>query len=222
MFVACREIIIFALMKRLIYLLCCFICVTSLPAQTVAEMFMSMPSKMISYVTDDVRNQLVGSYGNEEDSKKATIFGDSICIDLLTTDFLSIQLSQARRLQMKMLPLGDSDTIVCVVSTFYGPAAESTIQFYNCQWQPLNLSESMPVFNVEMLTQCPDDMSQQTFEDLKALIDPCLYEYKLSPENTDIEILLSYAMTNREDRVKLKSIAKPCRLQWQKDLGRFL
>ena len=203
-------------MNRLKLFFLLFLCTTLLPAQNVADMFTTMPKQMVPYLTGEICQRLVELYNARETTKTETIFGDSIGIEQLTDDFLSIQLSQARRMQMKLLPVNDNDTILCVVTTYYGPEPESTLLYFNRQWQPIMMEGHLSGFNPDMLLACPADMSLVEYEELRSLLDPMLLAMHLDAESTDLEVTLSFPVANRENREKLLLIVKPCRLSWQK------
>ncbi len=184
-------------------------------AQTVAELFQSMPDALIPSLHDVDRLQLVRQYADADRAKQTNIFGDTLSIDVMTDDFLSIQLNEAHRLQVKLLPDAEGRKLVCVVSTYYGPAAESEVHYYSTRWERLNIPGHMAHFDINLLTQRPEDMEDTEFSELKALLDPFLIQLELSTDNTDMTATLSMPQTNKVEGDRLKSILQSCRLAWE-------
>ena len=58
----------------------------------------------------------------------------------LTADYLRLQISEKSSVEMKIF----NDSLLCLVRTYYGPAADSEVFFYNVSWQPVSYTVERP------------------------------------------------------------------------------
>ena len=202
-------------MKKYLFIIFGYLFALQVSAQTIADMFQSMPDAAIPSLNDVDRLQLIRQYAESDRAKQTNIFGDTLAIDVLTDDFLSIQLNEAHRLQLKLLPGTAGEKVLCMVQTFYGPAAESLVRYYDTRWEHLNISGHMKHFDKNLLTRRPEGMEDEEFSELKALFDPFLVQLELSAENTDMTATLSMPQTNKVERERIRAILQPCRLTWE-------
>jgi len=120
-------------MRKLVCLLLVFVAV-QVQAKSIREVWAAMPDSMIPYLTKTLRLEMLDftDMGVRADVKN--VFGGVSEMDTLTTDYLKVTLNVSSELQMKMLPVQGSDSVVCVVRTYLGPVAESIVSIYSQDW----------------------------------------------------------------------------------------
>lgn len=183
-------------------------------SQTMTDLFTAMPDSMASYLDSEQRQDLAGQVGgNAVKPFVVNSLGDTTRIDTLTGDFIEVRCNNARTIQIKRLPYNGSDSIICVVNTFYGPAAESTVAFYDLGWHKLNGSFYEPV-NPRALVQKPDSVSNDDFEQLFEMLDPQLVYMLLSPSDDSLTIGLSMPFVLKEKKSEIEGILLQRKLKW--------
>ena len=142
----------------------------------------------------------------------------------LTADYLNLKMSESSEVQMKLLPVNDSVKVVCVVHTYKGPAADSSIRFYNTQWEELPLSSYLTLPKEDAFYKDPvAEADQETYYNLRKQADMYLFVAKLSEK--DNTLLYSYTTPDyldKETAEKLKPFlnAEPLKYIWTGE-GRF-
>ena len=197
-------------MKRFLFGLCLVAMPVTMMAQQVRKMWVNMPTSIAGSLEKSTRQELLDL---KEMKKKAVIsgpLGEECSIDTLTTDYLSVRLSDVSTLQMKMLPTSSGDSLLCLVQTYAGPLPESNISFYTPDWKAL----PMPSMHLDVDLQRPDTMTQDDFSKLQALFDPKLISFTLSPSNKDLVVALSPVIISEEEKAHVKALILQRKLNW--------
>ena len=103
-------------------------------AQTMEQWWLNMPDTLFSYINKSKRIEAMDYRNMGLKLDVTNLLKGSTLVDTLTNNYIEVKLNEAALLQMRLLPK-DSDTVVCVVSTFYGPEAESQICYYDRTWR---------------------------------------------------------------------------------------
>lgn len=110
-------------------------------AQDLKTLFVALPDSLSPLLTEVNR----ADFGDFlESGMKAEVknrFGNMSEMTKLTSDYLFLKTTSASTLELKMLPLNDSVKVICAVSTYSAPAADSRIAFYDTNWHELPLSD---------------------------------------------------------------------------------
>ena len=77
-------------------------------AQTVRDLWLSMPPSLAPYLSTSLRTQCLDFYDMHTDAQTDNALKGKSCIDTLTSTFLAATLSKAHTLQMKLLPASGS------------------------------------------------------------------------------------------------------------------
>lgn len=124
----------------------------------------------------------------------------------ISSDFISIQTSEAGTTQIKLLGLINDSKIVCVVKTIKGDKiSDSQIQFYTTKWAPISQSTLFPPKNKEWFIKSDADRNSEEFKNAYAALNMTPMKIELSPENESITV--SYEIKNylsKEDYEKVK------------------
>ena len=180
----------------------------NMSAQTMRQVWMDMPDEMVVYLNRSNRTELADYVEMKVDAAIGNKLGDTTRVERLTPDYIRVKLNDAHRLEMKLVSRDDGSKMVCVVNTFFGPAADSQIAFYDTEWHLLSdIQVTMPTS--EQLCARPEGMTQERFDELKAMLDPELTEIILSETDDSITFRRSIPAVSSDDMNELKSILTP-------------
>lgn len=209
-------------------------------AQTVRDLWLSMPPSLVPYLSTSLRTQCLDFYDMHTDAQTDNALKGKSRIDTLTSTFLAATLSKAHTLQMKLLPasgsgsgsasgsasgLGSSmvsgsgsssslsscDSVLCVVRSWDGPKRDSELQLFDRQWKPL---QAPLTFSADSFVCRPDTMSEERFSRLVALLDPIMFSVSLSPAENVLLVKLSPVVPNPEDEKAIEQILVQRKLKW--------
>lgn len=197
-------------------------------AQTVRDLWLSMPPSLAPYLSTSLRTQCLDFYDMHTDAQTDNALKGKSRIDTLTSTFLAATLSKAHALQMKLLPasgsgLGSSlgsgsssslsscDSVLCVVRSWDGPKRDSEVQLFDRQWKPL---QAPFTFSADSFVCRPDTMSEERFSRLVALLDPIMFSVSLSPAENVLLVKLSPVVPNPEDEKAIEQILVQRKLKW--------
>ncbi len=197
-------------MKIMLLGLCLAAAPLMMKAQQVRKMWLDMPTDIAGSLEKSARQELLDLNDMKKNASIGGPLGEPCSIDTLTADYLSARLNEVTTLQMKLLPTQAGDSLLCVVKTFAGPLPESTIAFYTPQWKLL----PTPDMHLDMDLQRPDTMAVDEFERLKALFDPKLIAFSLSPTNQDLVVSLSPVVIDEAEKTKIKSLILRNKIKW--------
>lgn len=209
-------------------------------AQTVRDLWLSMPPSLAPYLSTSLRTQCLDFYDMHTDAQTDNALKGKSRIDTLTSTFLAATLSKAHTLQMKLLPasgsgsgsasasasgsgssmvsasvssssLSSCDSVLCVVRSWDGPKRDSEVQLFDRQWKPL---QAPLTFSADSFVCRPDTMSEERFSRLVALLDPIMFSVSLSPAENVLLVKLSPVVPNPEDEKAIEQIFVQRKLKW--------
>lgn len=203
-------------------------------AQTVRDLWLSMPPSLAPYLSTSLRTQCLDFYDMHTDAQTDNALKGKSRIDTLTSTFLAATLSKAHTLQMKLLPasgsgsgsasassmvsgsgssssLSSCDSVLCVARSWDGPKRDSEVQLFDRQWKPL---QAPLTFSADSFVCRPDTMSEERFSRLVALLDPIMFSVSLSPAENVLLVKLSPVVPNPEDEKAIEQILVQRKLKW--------
>lgn len=209
-------------------------------AQTVRDLWLSMPPSLAPYLNTSLRTQCLDFYDMHTDAQTDNALKGKSRIDTLTSTFLAATLSKAHTLQMKLLPasgsgsasasgsasgLGSSmvsgsgsssslsscDSVLCMVRSWDGPKRDSEVQLFDRQWKPL---QAPLTFSADSFVCRPDTMSEERFSRLVAMLDPIMFSVSLSPAENVLLVKLSPVVPNPDDEKAIEQILVQRKLKW--------
>ncbi|KAA6302124.1 MAG: hypothetical protein EZS26_001725 [Candidatus Ordinivivax streblomastigis] len=124
-------------MKRIVLLLLLGLTTAALPAQTVQEAFKTMPESFLPDLNSNARLDLLDLYRHQQQAIISNLFDDSLCLEMLTADYLRLNTGKAS-LQLIVLPMINESLLYCLITTACAPLCDSRIEFYSVSWNPLN------------------------------------------------------------------------------------
>lgn len=213
-------------------------------AQTVRDLWLSMPPSFAPYLSTSLRTQCLDFYDMHTDAQTDNALKGKSRIDTLTSTFLAATLSKAHTLQMKLLPASGSGSGSATASALgsgsalgssLGSASVSSSSLSSCDsvlcvvrsWDgPKRDSEvqlfdrqwkplQAPLtFSADSFVCRPDTMSEERFSRLVALLDPIMFSVSLSPAENVLLVKLSPVVPNPEDEKAIEQILVQRKLKW--------
>ena len=208
-------------MRRILILCMVWFCVTTLVAQDMRSLFVSMPDSLAPLLTKVNREDCIDFLDSDMKAVVRNRFDKEAELKTLTEDYLLMQMTASSTLEMKLLPLDDSLKVVCVVRTVDTGVADSDIQFYDTSWKKL-VGADFVNLPQEDAFYLPADSLTEAYEGVRKMADMYLLKLSLSPEQAVLKAEYTTPLyLNEEEREKaLPFIRKePLLLEWGN--GRF-
>ena len=213
-------------------------------AQTVRDLWLSMPPSLAPYLSTSLRTQCLDFYDMHTDAQTDNALKGKSRIDTLTSTFLAATLSKAHTLQMKLLPASGSGSGSASASasgsgsalgSSLGSGSASSSSLSSCDsvlcvvrsWDgPKRDSEvqlfdrqwkplQAPLtFSADSFVCRPDTMSEERFSRLVALLDPIMFSVSLSPAENVLLVKLSPVVPNPDDEKAIEQILVQRKLKW--------
>lgn len=204
--------------KRLIFTLICVALMSGAQAKSMSELWACLPDSVIPYLDRAHRTQMaeyikMGLKGDVDNS-----LAEKSTMDTLTADYIHMTLNASVAMELKKLPQTEGDSLICMVTTWKGPAEESQVRFFSQNWQELDMPHA---FNekglanlASKLIQKPDTMGEKRFAELCSMIDPKLVYAHLSPNDNRLQVQLMTDLLSCDDRKAVEALIRPLFLSW--------
>ena len=98
------------------------------------DVFAQAPDSIFPLMTKNNRLDCIDFIENSMRARVKNKFDTYSELTALTNDYLCLQLSEKSTMEMNIF----NDSLLCMVHTFQGPAADSEVRFYNVKWQPVD------------------------------------------------------------------------------------
>lgn len=204
-------------MKKLIFILALLSTVYSISAQNMRNLFADMPDSIMVLLTKNNRLDCIDFIENKMSARVKNKLDQYSKLQVLTSDYLKIQLSSKSYIQMKTLPLKDSLFVVCLVKTYLGPAAESSITFYSKDWQKLSSASFLTYPSFSDLWIKNDTLSAEKLETLQNKIDLKLVAAELSAATSTLTFSLQLDDLSKEIRQEVNPYIRPIIYSWRNE-----
>lgn len=208
-------------MKKIYTLLACLAPLTAAGQSSITDAWKAMPDSLVPYLNANVRAEMADTYKPDANVPVKNLLDGNSTMTQLADGIATIQLNAATRMQMMLLHTPDSTNIICVARTYGEPAAESCVEFYTTSWQLLDGSYGLPDLSApesltQFLTEKPDTMDRQRFEETLKCLEPVTVTAELAVIGNTPTVTLNVCspmLTNRE-REELKATIKQKSFKW--------
>ena len=196
-----------------------FVSATQVCAQTKMDALLTtMPKEVVPYLDKEQLAELAQFASKGVSSVKNTLEGQTT-VDSISADYLRLKLSDFSTLQMRLLSVGDTAQILCVVKTVKRPVADSRVAFYDTQWKRVDTPQGLPVLAdidglLDEFTERPDTMSVERYEELRGWIEPVLLQVDASTSPDVLVYELSMPLLNNDDRRQLAVVMRRQLYRW--------
>jgi len=209
-------------MKKNLFLFLCIVSISAATAQDMASFFISMPDSVLPQLEDAWRKDLVDLYQSGKPSVIENTMAGSSTLQKLTTDYLFLQTTERSTMEILFLPLINNTLIACVITTVYAPVADSRVEFFSTEWQPLPALDLWTPAHSEGFIKENIDRNNEDFQIAMSYLDMELVHYYFEPDKLVLEAAFTtpdYLSSEERDKVKPFLNDAPKMYQWK--AGRF-
>ena len=188
-------------------------------AQKIDGYFAQMPDHLISQLEEAWRKDLIDLYKSGKPAVLENTMSGKSTLLKMTDHYLLLQSTERSTVELKLLPLINNTSILCMVETVYAPVADSRVSFYTTEWQPLPADEIFTPVSKNWFRKEDADTTQ--FEVLLQS-EICLMKYHLSDQETTLTAEFTTPLNlDDESQQIVKPLLKdePKTYQWKN--GRF-
>lgn len=206
-------------MKRLIFSILICALALSVKAQEMDALFISMPDNNIPQLENAWRKDLVDLYKSGKEATLKNAMNGSSSLKKLTSDYLLLQATERSSIEMKLLPLVNNTNVICMIRTVDGPVADSQVEFFTTDWQPLAVSDLFTPVDADWFIKDGTDKNSNAFQDAASRLDMNLIQYTLSPDNLTLTAAYTTPLyLSQEDRKAVTPFIKesPKVYTWEK------
>ena len=157
--------------------------VQSLAAQKMRDVFATMPDSVLGLMTKNNRLDCIDFIENDMEAKVRNRFDGFTVLKALTVDYLDLQLTKNCRVEMKLLPAGDSLNYICLSRTYSGPVPESVVELYTADWREMPGAEWIPRPAYADFWTEHDSVDAEEAERLQRLQDMRFVQASLQPDD---------------------------------------
>ena len=191
--------------------------------KSVKDLLATIPESVVPYLTAEQAAELVKFTDESKTASVKNALNGTTSVDTLAADFASLKLNGVTDMQVRLLPLGDTAQVVCVIKTVNKPVPESTVKFYTTDWKQLDSHFNLPdggdaCLMMSMLTHCPDTMPKTRFDELCKYLDPIIVSADFSNIGQGLTYSLSLPFVQKGDMDEIKSIIRQKSFKWQAGL----
>lgn len=198
-------------MKQLLIILFgCSLSIATLHAQTMKELFVSMPDTLSLILTPVNRADCIDFLASGMRAQVTNRFNKTSEVTALTDNYLRAQVTESSVWEMRSLPVKDSVSVICLIKTVKAPVEDSHIMFYTQDWQPLPLHDFLPTLpTADDFFRTDLNLTQAQTDSLNELRKQTYITFiKANLSATDNTLSFTYTTPeymNREDREKIKA-----------------
>ena len=191
------------------------------------DVFAAMPDSLLPAVSKNNRLDCIDFIENGLEAKVRNAFDDYVALEALTPDYARFRSSAASVMELKLLPVTDSTSVLCVVTTAQvgeesSPQSleDSNVSFLSPDWSPLPADVVVPLvpalIPLEAFLAARTEEAAGDYEQaLRALDDFRPVKVALSAEAPVATLTLQTAQLSKEERAALGDAVHPLSLHWQ-------
>lgn len=200
-------------MKKTIVFLFLLVSTLTSQAQTMRELWINMPDSLTVFLNRGLRTELADYVDMKVTAEVNNLLKEKTVIDTMTVDYMHVKLTAASELELKLLPRKGGDIMVCMVRTYHGPAAQSTMTCYDLEWNLIAGTFVRPLMMADFI-QKPKTMTEERYRDLMAMADIQLTAFHLSPDNQTLDVKFTIPQLTREDQADFDALLTQTKLKW--------
>ena len=201
-------------MKRWIPLLMGLMAVQPLAAQKMRDVFATMPDSVLGLMTKNNRLDCIDFIENDMEAKVRNRFDGFTVLKALTVDYLDLQLTKNCRVEMKLLPAGDSLNYICLSRTYSGPVPESVVELYTADWREMPGAEWIPRPAYADFWTEHDSVDAKEAERLQRLQDMRYVQASLQPDDMRLTYTLQPGEVEKEEAGRMEELLRPVVYEW--------
>ena len=202
-------------MKRIIFfLIFSFSHFLFVHCENISDVFTAMPDSVFKLLTQKNRRDMLDFYNNHMEAKVRNRLNDYAQLDTLTDDYLRLRLSGSSSAEMKLLQTEDSVTIIALVRSITTPVADSRVQFFNTDWQPLYWLELPIPTTADFFVEAPDSVARDLAFAQRSIDDLRFVSVSIDPMEPVFTFTLSIDELNSDEKKLARRFLRSLRFRW--------
>ena len=164
--------------------------------QNIGDLFKAMPAALLPGVSEGNKTMLLVDSG---ETSIPYVLGEIKKLKQ-SNDYLEIKTSDIGTTQLKLLPLDNDSSIVCVIKTVCANACDSHISFYTTKWKKIEESDFLPEISKEIFF----DSSKKEMENYKYAVSlHHIYPISavFSESGSDLTLTFNYKPLLTDDQI---------------------
>ena len=211
-------------MKRIVIglaLILCYAC--GLRSQDLKSLFVALPDSLSPLLTEVNRADFGDFLASNMKAEVKNRFGNISEMTRLTDDYLSVRLTSASTLEMKLLPMNDSVNVVCVVKTYMAPAADSKVSFFTSDWKELPAGDYLQLpLETDFYLSPQTEAGKDSLDNLRSYADMYLLKASLSEKGKTLSFVYTTPeYMDKENSDRLTSCLNMKQLEYEWRDGKF-
>lgn len=187
-----------------------------------AAYFVAIPDQYLPQLEDAWRKDLVELYQSGKPAVLDNAMDGRSTLQKLTSDYLLLQTTERSAMEIRLLPLINNTFIACMIRTVFAPAADSRVEFFTMDWQPLPATEIWSPAGMEGFFKEGIDRDEDTYREARSFLDMELIHYQLDPDQLVIKATCTTPeYLSPEERKKVKPFLKDSPKVYTWKTGRF-
>ena len=188
--------------------------VQPLAAQKMRDVFATMPDSVLGLMTKNNRLDCIDFIENDMEAKVRNRFDGFTVLKALTVDYLDLQLTKNCRVEMKLLPAGDSLNYICLSRTYSGPVPESVVELYTADWREMPGAEWIPRPAYADFWTEHDSVDAEEAGRLQRLQDMRFVQASLQPDDMRLTYTLQPGEVEKEEAGRMEELLRPVVYEW--------
>ena len=219
-------------MKRLLFFILYssfFLCCATAQQVLMREVFASMPDSVLPLVTKNNRLDCIDFIENNMDARVRNKVDEYVVLEALTEDYARFRTSASAVMELKLLPLSDSTSVLCVVTTAEAGVKESpsyvedsNIRFLSSSWAPLPAGTPSLVQTVKrardseafFVDEVPDSLQEAYSQARASLCSFHPVRMALSPDDYVLTLTIQPGYLASEEKKAVQGRLRPIRMAW--------
>lgn len=203
------------------------------------DVFAAMPDTIAPLITKNNRLDCIDFIENNMEAKVRNVLDQYVTLEALTADYARFRTSASSLMEMKLLPVSDSTSVLCLVQTAQTGEPDtprrledSNIRFFHPDWTPLDsaaafftlppLSDFLAAAqspaaasSVSATTSSSSEISEETFAAaLRSLEAFHPVRLALSPDSPTLTATLQPAYLAKDEREAITPRLRPLLFRW--------
>lgn len=172
------------------------------------DMFASMPDSMLAMMTKNDRLDCIDFIENNMKASVRNKLDQYVELKQLTADYLLLETSELSRVEMKMISQSDSTCLLYVVRTYCGAAADSYVECFNQDWQPVQHVCSRPSVEA-FFPSLPTEQNDALQGALLSLQDLTLLQGRLSADTPTLTWKIALDELSKDEKKAAQEFVQP-------------
>ena len=196
----------------------CLMLTTKAYSQNMADIIRQMPDSIIPVLTKNNRLDFIDYMNSDMKAEVLNRFNQKSEMTTLTPDFAKIRTTGNSDIAIKLLT-NETDTIICLISTYTSTTSDSRIKFYTTQWEELITSKFITLPKSDEFFTHPENMSAEEYQNLRNKADITFLKAEFATNSPDLIITYTTpSYMSDEDSTAISPLLCPIiKMKWQEN-----